>query len=488
MSKSLVLILCFFTVGLMAQKAEFTPVMQQGLADIAHLRYQDLQEKLTRERILNKGNRVPDYLEAAALCIELFVNETEETYNQREPELNALINRLEELPDEEPFKRVFLGEIYLAQASLQGKFQNNIQAAWLFYKAYSLLQENYQRYPNFAPTYVPWGVLNAAIGSLPNAYRNIASFLGFNGDIALGLRLVRKGYYSCLASESYRFYQPYFGFVYCYVNYQLEGNEKVDLYKLGLNVPQSSFFIYLHSKILLEQGKTQKALALLQQRPAGPGYLEFNYLYYLTGKIALTLDDPKAIFYFRQYLNKAHNQNYFKSTYRFMAWHYLLNQQEDSVALYRSKILGAGSTFAGADQQAVVEAQRGFNALLIQARLKFDGGFYPEVVRLLAAEQREKHCQKPWEHAEFHYRKARAFQELGLTDKAIESYEAALAVPQAPATYAVGNSALQLAGVLEARGQYPQSKKYYQLALSFKDFPFYEGIHQKAKTGLTRLK
>jgi hypothetical protein len=478
----------FCGLALGAQKVDFSPSMQIGLADIAHLRYADLKEKITREKIMNKGNRVPDYLEAAALCIELFVNENEATYLKKEPILDGLKSRLEELPDSEPFKRVFLGEIYLAQASLQGKFQNNIQAAWLFYKAYSLLKENYELYPNFEPTYVPWGVLNAAIGSLPANYRNIAGFLGFEGNITLGLNLVRKGYYACLASKQYQFYQPYFGFVYCYINYQLGSADNVDLYKLGLSVEESAFFIYLQSKILLKKGETQKAYALLKRRPQGNAYLNFNYLNYATGKVALTLEDPKAVFYLKQFLKDAHNHNYFKSTYRFLAWHYLLSQKPDSLALYRSKILTAGATFVGADKQAVAEAQRGFNATLIKARLRFDGGYYPEVIKMLNDNAQQRCCSKPWELTEFFYRKGRAFQELGLQDKAIASYQQALNIKNTPPTSALGNSALQLALILEDRRQFEQSKKYYQKTLQINDFPFYEGIHQKAKTGLTRLK
>jgi hypothetical protein len=482
-----ILLLALWAFKPIAQKAEFTPLMQAGLADIAHLRYTDLKDKLTRERVLNKGNRVPDYLEAAALCIELFVNENEAVYDKREPELNALMRRLEQLPEDEPFKRVFLGEIYLAKASLQGKFNNRIQALWLFNKAYNLLQENYQRYPNFAPNFVPWGVLNAAIGSLPDDYKSIAGVLGFKGNIGKGLDLVREGYYACLASSEYSFYKPYFGFIYCYINFQLEGSEDLDLYKLGLPVEQSSFYIYLQSRILLSNGKSQNALKILENRPNGVRFLDFHYLHYLTGKIALTVNRSKAPRHLRLYLKNTHNRNYFKSTYRFLAWYHLLNNQADSADFYRQKIMEPGKNFVGADEQAEVEAERGFNKRLIEARLLFDGGFYPQVIQLLNLENMANCCQKPWEQAEFHYRLGRAFQELALRNKAVAAYKKALLIPLKAPTYALGNSALQLAAILEASGQAVESKKYYQLALEHSGYPFYESIHQKAKTALNRL-
>ncbi len=469
------------------QKAEFSPNMQAALADIAHLRYPQLKKRLSNERIFNRGNRVPDYLEAAALCIELFVNQNEEAFASRESELNALITRLEELPDDDPYKGVFLGEIYLAKASLQGQYQRNLKAAWLFFKAYKLLQENQEQHPEFVPNYLPWGVLNAAIGSLPDNYRNIASFLGFSGSIDKGLSLVQKAYRASVRDEEWAFYQPYFGFVFAYLQFQLEAGKQLNLEDFGLKVEQSSFYIFLQSEMLLEAGNAEGAFKLLQARPRGSAYLPFPYLDYLSGKVALSVEPRRADVFFHRYLSHSQNPNYLKSSCRYLAWYHLLRGDRDSVAYYRQAVLAKGLEFTGADQQALSEARNGFNLSLIKARLAFDGGRYEEALQLLPEEKQPLCCPQDWAACEFYYRRGRSLQALGLYPEAEEAYRKATAEELAEMSYAYGNSWLQMGQMAEERKQMRQAAKYYQICLQYRDYPFYEGVHQKAKTGLSRL-
>lgn len=476
------------SLGLAAQTVNLSPLMKEAMNDIAHLRYPAMERKLQLERQRNPQNRAPDYLEAASLCIKLFINENEASFDRREEHLDRLIDRIAELPEEEPFKKVFMGEIFLAKATLQGKFENNLRAAWLFYRAYNLLKANFKEHPDFVPTYLPWGVLNAGLGSLPDDYRNIASFLGFKGDIREGISLVRRAYYESIADESgLGFYEPYFGFVYVYINYQLEGNENVDLAKLGFDVEKSGFFIFLQTKILLDKGKAQEAYRLLLKRPSGSEYLNFNYLNYLTGKVSLSLEPEQAPFYLKTFMRESANSDNIKSSCRYLAWYYLLKGQRDSAELARRWIFEKGQSKVGADKQALAEAQRGFNLDLIKARLDFDAGRYPQIIRYLTVQRLKNCCAKPWEKTEFYYRRGRAFQEMGLLGQAMESYRKALSFGRDETTYALGNSALQLAALQEQQGDFSAAEKFYEMALDIQGYPFYEGIHQKAKTGLTRL-
>lgn len=482
------LVVAFFLFGYSrAQTCDFNPKMQSALRSITELRYQDLNRLLQEERQLNRDNRAADYLEAAALCIKLFVEEDELLYLQSEPRLTYLVERLADLDKGDPYRNLLMGELYLAKASLQGKFQNNISAAWLFYRAYNLLGENYERFPNFAPNYVPWGVLNAAIGSLPSEYRSIASFLGFEGDIDFGLALVRQGYYSCLAQPALRFYQPYFGFVYAYVNFQLQGNESVSLSSLGLDIQKSSFFIYLESRRLLESGQAQLALDLLQGRPQGDGYLSFPYLDYFTGKIAMSFDLDLARFYFQKFLNNQGNANYVKSTYRYLAWIAVLRNNKEELELFSKKIREEGDTYAGADRQALEELSKGFNTVLIQARLDFDAGNFPAVIAVLSNKAFGQFCDEPWEKQEFYYRKGRAYQELALDQRAIDSFKEAVEVKNTRPSYAHGNSLLQLGMIFTRRGSLQEARYWFEKTLDLKGYPFYEGIHQKALAGLDQL-
>lgn len=478
------LLICHFAAG---QKVEFTGRMKSAVSDIAQLRYPEFRKKLRAERSLNPQNRVPDYLEAGAICIDLFLNEDEQGFEEKESRLNFLIGRIEDLPATEKYRDVMLGEIYLGKASLQGKFKNTISAGWLFYKAYNHLQNSATKNPDFIPNHLSWGVLNAAIGSLPDDYRNIASMLGFSGDITTGMKLVRTAYNKAVADKNYAFYRPYFGYVYVFLNHQLQGKEKIDLEQLGIDVKSSSLFIYLQSEVLLSRGESRAAFQLLQHRPEGPEYLAVPYLDYITGKVGLSLNAENTPAFFIRYLNRSQTQDYFKSSYRYLSWYYLINNDLERSNEMRARIFSTGKTTMGADQQALNEATRGFNRKLIQRRLDFDAGFYRKIIDEPAQEGLKNCCIADWEKLEYFYRRGRAYQELSMSDAAINAYLEALRYQDAVSTYAMGNSYLQLGVLYEERGDASKARYFYSRALEIKGFPFYEGIHQKAKTGLSRL-
>ena len=58
----------------------------------------------------------------------------------------------------------------------------------------------------------------------------------------------------------------------------------------------------------------------------------------------------------------------------------------------------------------------------------------------------------------------------------------------APDSYALGNSALQMGLIYERMNKPDVAKLYFKKALRYDQYPFYEGIHQKAKAGIDRLK
>jgi tetratricopeptide (TPR) repeat protein len=153
---------------------------------------------------------------------------------------------------------------------------------------------------------------------------------------------------------------------------------------------------------------------------------------------------------------------------------------------YRQKILLEPSTLTGSDKQALEEAKRGFNIFLIKARLDFDAGRYTKIIKDLDPKKVSAIGDEDWVYQEFYYRRARAFQELGFKDKALESFLKASSWPE-PETYSLGNSLLQIAMLYEENGNPKESRRYFLRALSLKSYAFHEGVHQKARAGLERL-
>jgi len=486
MKKIFILLIALVSLSSVAQRVEFNTNAQNGINAIAELRHKDLQVILAQERKTNPDNRVSDYLEAAALCIRIFFVEDEAFYKTKSARLDFLIARLEELPDTDPYKRVFVAEISLARAGIYGKFKSNVKAAWLFYRVYNLLQDNYKKFPQFAPTLIPLGVLQTAVGSLPEEYKSIASLFGFDGNIELGLKMIRQAYYYSIADPKLKFHQSYFGFVYAYVNFELATEEQVSLSTLDINVKGSSFFSYLEAQQLLASGQTTMALQLMENRPQGDKYLKVPFFDYYTGKIALMIRPEKAELYLLNFLENSRDKENRKSTYRYLAWFHLLNSEGDKAEAYRQKILLEPATLTGSDKQALEEAKRGFNIFLIKARLDFDAGRYTKIIRDLDPKNLSTIGDEEWVYQEFYYRRARAFQELGFKDKALESFMKATQWSETE-SYSLGNSLLQVGLLYEERDDLKESRRYFIKALGLKSYAFHEGVHQKARAGLERL-
>ncbi len=198
------------------------------------------------------------------------------------------------------------------------------------------------------------------------------------------------------------------------------------------------------------------------------------------------LEPELARNYFEEFLSKTKDNEHLKSTYRYLAWYHLLQDQPSKAEEYRQKILAESESITGSDKQAQVEAERGFNKELIKTRLDFDAGRFALVVEKLSPWLLSKYCKKDWEKQEFHYRRGRALQELKLDAEAKIEFEKAVSFDQM-STYAYGNSILQLGLLAEARGAYGSAENYLKQAAKLSGYPFFEGVQQKAKTALSRL-
>lgn len=484
----------FFVVGILLPNftnaqavAFFTPAYKEAHQSITQLKFSRAEAIIKIEKKRNPNNRVGDYLQAAMLCAELFINEDQKHYEKSQEKIDQYISGIEDLQESNPFRDLFLGELYVAQAILNGKFKNNIKAAWQFYKAYGYLTENHEDFPDFVPTYIPLGVLYAAIGSLPDDYRSMASLLGFQGDVNEGMSLLEEGFEKLQADPRLQFYTPYAGFIYSYVSYLLSTHDVVSPQSLGLNVSKSSILIYAQAQIDLARGDAPAALKWLDSRPKGEEYLNFNYLDYLQGKALLGLDPDRCVKYFERYLSENTSGVYVKSTYRYLSWYYLLDGKRRKAEEVGKNIFIKGEAVTGADRQALEEARRGFNPVLIKARVLFDAGRLVEAEEVLMDTPVESCCITNIEEAEYYYRMGRIKQQQKRGHLALEWYKRALAVQDVPDNYSTGNSALQMASILDEAGDKKSAKGYYKKALKYSGFPFYEGIHQKAKAALSSL-
>ncbi|HAD96295.1 MAG TPA: hypothetical protein DCG19_02755 [Cryomorphaceae bacterium] len=484
--RTLIFIL-IFPLGAWSQQIRFTPDLKLAFGKMAELRFQEAEDLIAREEQRNPDNLALAYMRGALLTVGLFISESESEFEDNQSQLESYISTLEKAPDSDPQKGFMISQLRLGMAILHGRFRNNFSAGWQFYKAYNLLENNYKVFPQYKPGYVPLGVLYVAIGSLPDGYQSIASIIGIKGDVKKGMELIRKGYYGIQKEEENRFYRDYFGFIYSYISLELSDDNSVSPESLGLNVRTSSYLRYMQARVEVDRGNARKALDILKTRPRGDGYQHFGYLDYYTGRMALAFSPDTAYQYLHKYLKENSTGNYRKSTYRYLSWYAMLIDDKSLIREYRQKVMREGTLNTGADKQAYREAQEPFNEILIKGRIYFDGGLYSKAAKYLLSRESMLDQFGNADKLEFYYRLGRVFQESEESDKAIVYFKKALEIPVKESTFSQGNAALQLASVWEKKGNKAEARKYYEKTLSYKGFPFYEGLHQKAKAGLNRI-
>ncbi len=488
MKSTFVFILLFASSILLASKTtEYNSAYKKAFSLISQLRFDEATALIQEQKKLDPDNKVGNYLEGAILFTSVFANEDPQAFADSEGQIDYLVSEIEDVADDNPWRGMFLGEMYLAQATLNAKFKNNLKAAWQFYKAYQLLTENDKKFPNFIPNKLPLGVLYSAIGSLPDEYRNVASFFGLKGTVSQGVGLINKAFWRISANSDLKFYRPYAGFIYSFLTHQLGTNTHVSPASLGLKVEESGFLIYAQAIINVSEGKPEEALQWLDKRPTSKRYYPFPMLDYFQGKLLLGLDNDRAPKYLHSYLKKA-KFSYVKSSYRYLAWHYILKGNKKAAEQMRLQVLMQGDVGTGADQQALKEAKKGFNPILVKARVLFDVAKYNQAAELLRANSIDKCCSSADEKVEYYYRSARIKEEQGFTTEAIEDFEKALKVEGSTSSFEKANSALQLGFLYEKLGNEAKAKEFYKSTLSFSGYPFYAGTQQKAKTGLDRIK
>jgi hypothetical protein len=479
--------LCFTTSVLTAQYVRFTEPLKEIPDLITQTRFNKANTILSAQKKLYPDNRAVDYLQAATLAMDLFVNADETQFNQRFTELEVLLSRIEDLPKDEPWRNVFLGELKVALAILQAKFKNMLKGGWQFYQAYGLLEDNAERFPEFSPNSLSFGVLQAALGSIPEDYRSIASFFGLEGDLDKGMASLKRAYWKTSAKEETKFLRNYYGFIYSFVNFQLFNSQDISPEKLGLDLEGTGFLVYLQALMDASDGEMVKAIEILKNRQPFSGEERFHYLDYLLGKYALAINPNLAYDSFQRFLARPNNQSYKKSTFRYLAWYYILEDNQAEVERYRAKILNEGNTALGADKQALLEARQGFNPTLVKGRLYFDSGLYTQSLEALNALPINTCCPSVDEKVELFYRKGRVYQKIGKSDLAINAYQKATAYPDANSTYALTNGYLQLGLLHQQNEQIEAAKEALEAVSDHKGFPFYESLHQKAKAALSKI-
>lgn len=479
------LLLTLLSVSLFAQ-FPMDSKLKQAHELIFSLKFDSAQTILSAYEKEHPDQQTTAYLKFNILFLRHFVDEDEAAFIQDKRKMIAWLDEVKDGDKTSPYYHWYVGEMKFELAALEIKFGRSFSGAQYALGALSSLEDGGEEHPDFPPLKMGTGLLNVAIGSVPENYKFLASMLGYSGDLGLGLDLLREAT-QISEQPKWKYLKTKSVFVYLYVIQQLDPNERQSVKSYGLDPHTNPLLAFLESKMLQKEGDMDELIDMLLDTRAIPGTHEFPYMEYTLGRAKLTRGDEDANLYFLTYLQTNKGVNYIKSTLRYLSWYYRLRGQSARANLYRSRVLEEGKSGVGADLEALRECETEPVALeLLKARLAFDLGEYQSVLTLLKGKE-SSICKNQNDHMEFHYRLGRSYEALKDYRNAITSLNKAIQYTVSPVTVNRVYSELHLALLYERANNKEKARHHFENVLEFDDYPWYEGTQQKAKAGLERL-
>jgi Tetratricopeptide repeat len=471
-------------------KFDFNENCKTAYQQIISLKIKSAEATIAAEKKSNPTNPVIAYLDHAHDFMIFFVEEYETDYEALNKNFNKRYSIIESADDKSPWRKYLLAQMDIEMCIANGKMGNYVSSVLESRRANILLTENDKKNPTFTPNKKGLGLIHCLIGTIPEKYKWGASLFGFSGNLNEGMNeLVEVKTYV----DKTKFYcEPELNFIYVYGLLYMT-NDKANAYKLSQQFlkenPENLLYHFLAANVAQATAHNDEAINILLKKPNSAEYLHFDYMDYMLGLSYLRKLDPAASTWFEKFALANKRRNFVKEGYQKLAWSYLIVGDNINYKKAKQNCKQLGNTTVDADKQALreLEAQENPNVLLLKARLLCDGGYYEKGINLLAGHKMADFKLKR-EQAEFVYRVGRIYHEWGYVDKAIpfyiEAYQQGKEIPQ----HFSCNSALNLGIIYEQKGNKELAEKYYLLCISSKNSDFKNGLEQKARAGLQRIK
>jgi len=434
-------------------------------------------DKLEREHIIG----ITSFLHG-------YISDGDVPYKQSIDNISNVLSTLQ--GEDDPFSQTATAELYILQASLKAKHGSRMSAAFDFWKGYRRAKSNAINYPNYPPAQLHWGIIECGLGSMPEHLQQYLSWIGFSGDLDEGLQRLNACYKKTKQNSDWEHLSILTGLAYVSTEVQLNNNAHIDLCYIGLDPLISPITVAVEAKLLFDKSDAYSAYNLIEKHQYHPNAQPFPYLTYTTGRIAVTLGKTNAADILKTYIKQTQGDFFVASAHRYLWWHYTRLDNTEKATHHRNLINSTkrDNTLTGADQLAVYEAQYPLNIHLLDARLLYDRGDFSKCIRHLTSKMSNEVCTNDRERGEYFYRLGRCHQNLKQFKEALVRLDQSITFYGEMETFERANALIQAGAICEASNQCERGIEYYKEALTFSNYPFVEGLHQKAKSGIKRCK
>ncbi|MFB9292837.1 tetratricopeptide repeat protein [Persicitalea jodogahamensis] len=474
-----------------AARLDFSPRVQLAYFEVQKLRINKARALLEQERRENPDNGALIYVENYADMYYLLISENRAAYNTLSKKEDERLDALASLPDNSPYQRLLRAEVRLQWAFAKLKFGNEISGCWDIIKAYRLLEENRKKFPAFVPTLKSLGLLHVLIGSVPEQYTWVTRTLGLSGDIQGGLKELRK-----VENTETLFRQEAQLIDLLLHAYTLQLNEAQfrELRSMPAQQPDNLLLHFFTTSVLMKEGRSEQALAVLNKAPRTSAHIPFPFLDYLRAEILLQKGQYDAAYgFYDTFQRNFKGFNFLKDSYfkQFLC-RWLTGRDAEARQLI-ARVPNVGKTitesdgyaekFAGHYRDGQVDDEQ---KVLFEARYASDGGYLREALAKLNGYSQDS-FSKAANQAEFNYRRGRILQKMGQSNEAMPYFDRAIQLTQSSGLYFGPSSALQMGYIYKDMSNKPKAVSYFKKAMSYKKHEYKNSIDNKARAALSEL-
>ena len=466
-----------------------TPLIAEAYGLVSTLQFDSARAKIDTIRKLEPDNLLVYHIENYIDFFTIFIREDESEFKKLEKNKNLRLSKINQGDKTSPYYLFTKAEINLQWATARIKFNQKFDAAREIYRAYKFLEDNQKKFPDFIENKKSLSIIHALGESIPGVIRKI---MGVKGSIELGTKEIKE-VVNFTEKNEFLFKDEAYA-IYAYILFY-QNNKREEAYQIlnnaNLDHSTSPLLCFLKANIAQKTGRNAEALQILEERPKGDSYLAFPYLDFMYGKFKLYELDTVSQDYMKKFLREFNGRHFIKEAYQKLAWYEIVTN--DDIAAYKRYMKlcqREGYDLVDEDKQAQKESKDEEipNPTLLKARLLFDGGYYNRAYSLLILNAHKFVDEESKEGLEFNYRMGRLSQELKNFRDAIMYYIKTINEGERRKSFMACNAALQIAVIFEEQENFKQAKKYFNLCLDISPKRYKNSLHQKAKSGLDRIK
>ncbi|WP_276364391.1 tetratricopeptide repeat protein [Daejeonella sp. H1SJ63] len=482
----LILLGCLLISKVSYAKFDFNANCIRAYENILSLKLSTARILINAEKRKNPTNAIPYLLDNYVDYFNLMTTENESDFERLKDSKNQILKRIEKDDKSSPYYLYSLAEINLQLAICRGKAKEYFTAAIEINRAYNLFQENARKFPEFLPNQKGLGMINAALGTLPDALKKL---FGIRGDTRTGMRMLESLVERLPASAYSHFYdETVFYLSIIQTDIVIDTANFAKIIKNTDRMDRESLLrTYLRAYAALKSGNSKRTLEELSKRPTEPYYQSYPYLDYLSGMAKMQNLDPSATLSFNNYLKNYKGVNLIKDTYLRLAWLELLRSNTKAYYSYTDAVKEKGYDIDWRDVQAIREVNYPAPDIsLLKARLLSDGGNYERALSQLSGKSTED-FKLFRDKIEFNYRLGRIYDLSSREEQALKYYQQAIDLGKNEPYSFASNAALWSGMIYENIKNKNRAKIYFNLAINMKDHDFENSIEHRAKEGLKRL-